>query len=215
MNKKLPVFLLFLLFLLVPFYAKADTLQLYYSAPTSGSAVTIYGTTANWYLDYDAKLNDGPLDEVFCVDYQNGPGQGVSTTYTLSDIAPGTKYQAAANVAEYFYINYNTIASDPSDDRLKVAAQIIIWEIVFDYSNGFNFLADNFKSTYDKDFVNAFLSEVAGSNITTNNWKLAVNKDRQDYLVRIPGVPEPTQMLLFGTGLIALAGIGRKRFLKK
>lgn len=36
----------------------------------------------------------------------------------------------------------------------------------------------------------------------------------QNYLV-CKSVHEPTQMILFGTALIGLAGVGRKRFIKK
>lgn len=202
MIKKLPVFLLFLLFLCFPIYASADTinLQLYWSSPTGA----ITGLSGSYYLDYDAKINGSTsASEVFCVETtQSAPSWGVSTTYTLEALSGN--YEDAAKVADLYYFQYS---DDTDEEYYKAAAQLIIWSII---NNDPIYASNRIELGSYLDAINYALEDYSSD--TISNWVVATNSRYQDYLVR---VPEPTQMLLFGTGLIALAGIGRKRFLKK
>lgn len=221
--KKLLIFLVIGLFLAVAFAANADIigtveLEETASSPTGSFYFDNLGTY-NVYLDYGAVI-DGQTYEAFCV--EDAWALSGSNTYTLLEVndtledntSDFQKYEQAAWIAESYYLTD------------KAAAQIAIWELMFDdtvdLSTG-NFYVVN----VDEDILNVAKSIVDSLNsipvVPSSNWVLAVNptigendqfgvESSQNYLIR--RVPEPTQMLLFGTGLIVLAGIGRKRFFK-
>jgi hypothetical protein len=173
----------------------------------------------SYYLDYDVSLNGAPITEAFCVENSDGPGYGVPTTYTLLSIDSGlsafgldsTRYLAASWVA-------NNYGNDSSADT-RAAAQIAVWEIIFDYGT-INLGSGSFTSSTYVTEANAILSALAGQSslpATGGSWVLAVNPPiisgdvdsvkYQNYLVQ--HVPEPGLLLLLGIGVGAIAGIYR------
>jgi hypothetical protein len=102
--------------------------------------------------------------------------------------------------------NYNPAMSTSAAAALQVA----IWEVLVDGPLG-NIGTGNFMSTYAG--AQALLSDLTNWNGTANLFAFS-NPSYQDYVTRAP-VPEPATMLLFGAGLIGLAGFGRKKLFKR
>lgn len=191
--------------MLFPFTAIAiqlgtGTMQLSYSTPTGGG----------YYLDYDAWVTSSTFGyttpgyvEVFCV--SGSPlASGSFTFYTITNdldtlISYGTfeKLARAAWVADHWmdYIGSN----DP--DIVKGEAQKAVWKIV-----GVMDIIGT--EGLDVTMYNAAMSQTPVANY---NWYFAL--DSQDYIVPAP-VPEPTTILLLGSGLLAIGLLGRKKFKK-
>jgi hypothetical protein len=217
-------------FLIIPFSAGAtiiNNVELYMTAAdyTTLEKESFQGHTpiGGNSLDYNVNLTKSSSivnsSEAFCVeDIGMITGSSLYTLISLDMLTDSAKYEFAAKIAETYYATK------------KDAAQIAVWETIFDY--GTSTFPDLTKGTFRASGIfNADAESMLIASLNnTNAWMLAISPADgytitsdgkvdvkiglrgQNYLVH---VPEPTQMLLLGTALIGLAGIGRKKFFKK
>jgi hypothetical protein len=173
--------------------------------------------TGNYILSLRNPSGSGnPYTEVsgYCVEPTNE--SRTSQVYELLPIAEGSAFEAAAWILSQGYTTQAAVA------------QSAVWELTWDtaLTNPFSLSADNYRlnsgvsATDVTTMYNNAMAQVGVGGFNPSAYVIAHNPvgstntwaESQDFIIRNPNhVPLPPSVLLLGTGILGLVGLGWRR----
>ncbi len=209
-----------------------------YALPSAGDNVTFAGGDyrATSGGDFNATVTDGNGKTTnyitFCL--ERNEYLNFNDTYTVSSI---TDYAENGGITDtdnnttdnkdhisdatrwvywnYLYGSFDHDNSNLAGSTLSKAVQKSIWQLEGEYNSSDDLFANDTTSlTFYNNVVmrNGQSYDIAG-NVQVMNIIKSDGTHSQSQLIADP-VPEPTTMLLFGTGIAGLAAVGRRRMNK-
>ena len=205
----------------------ANTVSLAYRGVTDAGTPTIWDPAANnnaggWVTvyagNYTISYSTAPdiIIKGYCVDPHDTYTKGAYTAYDLQPIVKGSGFEAAAWVLSQGY-----------GATLAAAAQVAVWELVWDWAQNRPFDLASGDSRVQNP-TPSFVSEVEtiygaalagiGPNFDASRYVLAANPvpggttNYQDFVVPNPNpTPLPATILLLGSGLLGLVVLRRRK----